>query len=415
MRVPRSICQGPTNTSEVLTLAFSPDGMTLASAGRVNVKLWDIASGKFLLDVDAGNYVTALAFSPEGRQLAVGRYRGFGDPDNVNVWDLETWAGIDSLRGLSRSIFWATFSPDGRLVAVLSSDWHVGIWDRAAHRLLHVLEVTPGTHIDNAALAFSPDGRRFAFSAGHEASLWDVVSGDLIKTWKLFEGLGDRLAFPEPNRLLLFRVETETGELGPFGTVDPIKHPRVCRVRELFGAEPLKPVAEIRDFNLHVFTSECSPDGKYYAIEGKKRLAWQCDTLAILYEGPTGSKLRTLPTQNTISFPYASFNFDSTGTVLYYFYKQDEERQIVSARNPVPSRPAPIRSHPAMRQPPCGAVDNGFGPHGRSSGGIDPLQRGPPRPLDQLRARPRKCRETPVQPGWFAHRLGQPRRCRDRR
>ena len=83
---------------------------------------------------------------------------------------------------------------------------------------------------DNAALAFSPDGRRLAFSAGHEASVWDVMTGEQVKSWRLSEGLGDRLAFPGPNRLLLFRVETESGELGPFAAFDPIKHPRVCRV-----------------------------------------------------------------------------------------------------------------------------------------------------------------------------------------
>jgi len=326
-KVQRSICHGPTGSPPVLAVCFSPDGMTLASAGRGNVQLWDIASGQFLLNVGAGNYVTALAFSPNGRQLAVGSIAAFGDPDSVNVWELEPGRGIDSLRGLSQSVFTATFSPDGRLVAALSNDWRVGIWDRAAHRLLHVLEVTPGSFTDNAGLAFSPDGRRFALSAGHEASLWDTASGELIKTWKLSEGLSDRLAFPEPNRLLLFRVETETGEVGPFSEFPASKYPRVCRARDLLGAEPLKPVAEIRDFNLHVFASECSPDGKYYAIEGQRGSPGNVTRVANLYEGPTGKKLGTLPTQNTVSFPHASFSFDSTGTVLYYFYKQAEEHR----------------------------------------------------------------------------------------
>ena len=60
-----------------------------------------------------------------------------------------------------------------------------------------VLEVTPGFFVDNAALAFSPDGRRFAFSAGQEAALWDVATGELTKTWKLPPGLADRLAFSD--------------------------------------------------------------------------------------------------------------------------------------------------------------------------------------------------------------------------
>jgi len=320
IRIPRSICHGSAGSPEVLALAFSPDGMTLASTGRGFIHLWDIASGQLLLNVYAGSYLTALAFSPDGRQLAVGRCEAFGDPDIVIVWELEPGRGIDSLRGLLGSVFRSTFSPDGRLVAAQSNDWRVGIWDRAAHRLLHVLEVTPGSHFDNTALAFSPDGRRFSFSAGQEASLWDLATGELIKTWKLPAGLGDRLAFPESNRLLLFRMETETGEVGPFTDFDPIKYPRVCRVRELLGPDPLKPLAEIRDCNLYLFGSECSPDGKYYVIEGLGGSPGNVKRIANLYEGPTGKKLGALPTQRPIKSEGGLFNFDPTGTVLSFVY-----------------------------------------------------------------------------------------------
>jgi serine/threonine protein kinase/WD40 repeat protein len=319
-RIPRSICHGPAGSSQVLALAFSPDGMTLASTGRSRVQLWDIASGQFLLNVPAGNYVFALAFSPDGRQLAVGSIAAFGDSESVCVWGLESGRGIDSLRGLLRSVFGSIFSPDSRLVAGLSNDWRVGMWDRSARRLLHILEVTPGSFTDNAAMAFSPDGRRFAFSAGHEASLWNVATGELLKTWKLFEGLTDRLAFPEPNRLLLFRTETETGEVGPFGGVDPVKHPRVCRIRDLLSPEPLKSLAEIRDCNLHIFQSECSPDGKYYVIEGLGGSPDKRTRIANLYEGLTGKKLGALPTQSSIDWGGECFNFNPTGTVLNYYY-----------------------------------------------------------------------------------------------
>jgi WD40 repeat protein/tRNA A-37 threonylcarbamoyl transferase component Bud32 len=328
--IPKSICHGPTGSSEVLALAFSPDGMTLASTGRGSVQLWDIASGQFLLNVNAGsNYVLALAFSPDGGRLAVGGIAAFGPEESVDIWELEPGRGVESLRGLVRSVYTTTFSPNGGLVAALSNDWHVGIWDRADRRLLHVLEVIPGSHFDSAALAFSPDGRQFAFSAGRDASLWDVATGEPIKTWRLPEGLVERFAFPDPDRLLLFRVETETGEVGPFSNADRRKHPRVCRVRNLLRPEPLKPLAEIRDFNFHVFLSECSPDGKYYAIEGLGDSSGKVRRIANLYEGPTGKKLGALPTQNPIDWDGAWFNFDPTGTMLNYAYSDHAYRRFL--------------------------------------------------------------------------------------
>ena len=78
LRIPRSICRGFKGSSEIFALAFSPNGMTLASAGRGCVNLWDITSGQHLLDVAAGNYVTALAYSARGRRLAVGSVAAHG-------------------------------------------------------------------------------------------------------------------------------------------------------------------------------------------------------------------------------------------------------------------------------------------------------------------------------------------------
>ncbi|MFI5461157.1 MAG: WD40 repeat domain-containing serine/threonine protein kinase [Isosphaerales bacterium] len=318
MRIPRSICHGPTSSSEVLALALSPDRMTLASSGRGFVQLWDIASGQFLLNVGAGNYVTALSFSPDGRRLAVGSIGAFGWPDSVDVWELEPGRGIESLRGLSGFVLTSIVSLEGRMVAALSNDWHVGIWDRSAHRLLHVLEVTPGFFLDNAALAFRLDGRQLAYTAGREASLWDVATGEAIKTWRLPAGLVDQMAFTESNRLLVFREETETCEVGPFRNFDARKYPRVCRVRDLLGHEPLKPLAEIRDCNLHVFHAACSPDGRYYVVEGKGGAVGRETRIANLYEGPTGKKLGTLPSQSPPNWDSASFKFDTTGTVLSF-------------------------------------------------------------------------------------------------
>jgi serine/threonine protein kinase/WD40 repeat protein len=322
-RIPRALCRSSHSSSEVLALAYNPDGMTLAASGRGRTNLWDAGTGRLLLDIESGNYTPTLAFSPDGNHIAEGHINPFGGTPAVQVRELESGRGIQTLLGLTEKAIKTTFSSDSRLVAGLSTDWHVGIWDRPANRLLHILELTPGIFTDNAALAFSPDGRQFAFSGGHEASLWDVASGEMIRTWHLPEGFVESLAFPEPNRLLLYRTETVSGAGAPFSPYSAVKYPRVCRLRNLLGPEPLKPLVEFRDCNLHVFAADCSPDGKYYVIEGLGGSPSKKDRISKLYEGATGKLLGLLPDQKPADYQQAYFQFDPLGKVLLYWYRED--------------------------------------------------------------------------------------------
>src|SRR5262249_19246199 len=150
----------------------------------------------------------------------------------LDVWDLEDGRGIQELRGLLGLVNQVIFSSDGRWVAGLSHDWKVAVWDRVGNRLRHVFEVPVGFLTDNAGLAFDPQGRRLALSAGVGAAMWDVESGRRMNTWSLSPGLVDNLAFAG-DRLLSFRVETIAGKVPPTGHYHPKDHPRVGRIRDL--------------------------------------------------------------------------------------------------------------------------------------------------------------------------------------
>jgi len=124
-----------------------------------------------------------------------------------------------------------------------------------------------GHYSDNAALAFSPSGKRLAFSTWTEASLWDTESGGKLLSTDLPVGLGDALCFVDEERLLLLRVETAKDRNERGDEFWPEDQPRFCRVRDLLSADPAKVLTEIPDFK-HVFNDVMSSNGKYFIVDG---------------------------------------------------------------------------------------------------------------------------------------------------
>src|SRR5262249_59831071 len=99
-------------------LAFSPDGKRLA-VGYGNVdkeapaKVWDVATGKVLLTIPGlHSHFRSLAFSPDGERLVGGSHDG-----SVKVWDAATGRGTLVLKGLRHSVLDVAFRPDGKRLA----------------------------------------------------------------------------------------------------------------------------------------------------------------------------------------------------------------------------------------------------------------------------------------------------------
>jgi WD40 repeat protein len=231
--------------------------------------LWDVASGRLVLRLGVANSMTSCAFSPDGNSLAVGSQSIFGSTGALDLWDLHATRGQQTLRGLHGPISQVCLSANNQLVAALSQNWKLGIWDIPSNRLLRVFDAPKGRFAESAALAFDAEARRIAYACGTEAKVWDVSTGAALLSFELQPGFMDRMAFQGSDRLLLIRQESIDPRYLPYGRgPGPTIAPRVCRIRDLLAAEPLKPLHEITDFPLTAMAILAAPNGKQVVIEG---------------------------------------------------------------------------------------------------------------------------------------------------
>lgn len=150
--------------------ALSPAGLLVATGGtnETPIKIWDAETGALELTLEGhGKGVLSLAFSPDGNTLASGSY-----DDTARLWDAATGESKLTLRedGLN-PVFAVAFSPDGATVATGSYHW-IKLWDARTGALKRKLSA--GGMGITYRLAFSPDGRTLAGASDTSVKLWDV-------------------------------------------------------------------------------------------------------------------------------------------------------------------------------------------------------------------------------------------------
>jgi WD40 repeat protein len=263
-----------------VTVAFAPDGKTLASGGGTGIRLWDIDSGKQIATVNGPRLLRGVVFSPDGKRFAAGDEQAV-----IRIFDVQTAApedggGFKGLKqvheidnqALAESLSLA-FSPDGKTLAC------AGAWN----------------HFAIGKMVLDLQGRlKVKSHEGYYVLLWDVESGQQIGK---FAGLKDNIksvAFApkgqtlagssRDGRLVLWQIKTAKEQLhimahpvakgsgsGPLGHVGGAfaATPAVCFApdgKTLYSASPDKTIRLWDVATAKEFGHFDAPDGGFSGL-----------------------------------------------------------------------------------------------------------------------------------------------------
>jgi WD40 repeat protein len=256
-------------------------GGKLIASGGENVRLWDAATAKQVRAIASSG--AAIALSPDGKTLATA-----GRDRLVRLWDVSTGKETGQLTGHRHQVKGLAFSPDGKLLASGDAQATVRIWDVTAGKELQVMDMK--SLAETLSFAFSPDGKALACAGawddssflpgnfniqgvevtpkkGYLVLLWDPATGKEIRRC---EGLRDKVrsvAFSPDGKKLAAAA----------------RDGQVCLWDAATGKELLFIVAHPDTTNADFAGSLCvafSPDGKQLATAGADRTVrvWDATT-----------------------------------------------------------------------------------------------------------------------------------------
>ena len=283
-------------------VAFAPDGKHLALGGYRAVMLWELATGKPIAALTGlTGPVQALAFRPDGTQLAVGS----GNPGvsgDVKIVDANTLKAVGPmLTGHADVVFGVAWNSKGTQLVTGSQDKTSRIWEWPTGKEKLVLK----DHSDAVTkVCFAPDDKSvYTASLDHNARRFDVNDGKVLRVFTGHaEGItalainlkGDRIvtAGPEPG-LRWWNVDTGdvvSNQGGHGGAVNDIAFSKDGKLVasasadhtvRLWDGNSTGGMRGLDGANDWMYATALSPDDKFVAGVG-------ADGIANIWEAQTG-------------------------------------------------------------------------------------------------------------------------------
>ena len=197
---------------------YFPDGKRLAVATSIGIWIYDVQTGE-ALDLLIGHTapIKSIAFSPDGQTLATG-----SEDNTINLWDSNTGKLKVTCVGHEDDVNIIMFSPTGKMLTSTSEDGKIRFWNAQTGKTIKI--ITECGADDMYAMAYSLDGEMLLtirYDDRHEdyIEFWDAETGDFFK-YVLIETNFSAAAFSQDCKILaggkedpLQFWEVETGKL----------------------------------------------------------------------------------------------------------------------------------------------------------------------------------------------------------
>jgi WD40 repeat protein len=330
------------NQDRLLALGAPITGVPAVGGGRVLV--WDVSRNKeqTQFDLGTGQAALALAFSPDGKRLAVGTLQG-----NMLVFDLSPARELIRVESAhANGVAKLQWQADGNHLVSAGLDGATKVWELSDQAFHSVIET--GTKAVSA-FAFSPDDHRLAVNDGEKTRLIDRSTAEVVYEWSAASTISVDLFFkPDGKQLAVLRGDLARAwdvasgkEVAHLESKDWAEGKSLKQAKDMsywssaaFGLEGHLLVAGVQDRHLGVWdaatgkalwqTTETQPRGGFLSPDGRWLVDVPVGPAALsqptnIRELPVGRKTFELPPLGSTR-PYGDGQVSPDGRYLAMRY-----------------------------------------------------------------------------------------------